>query len=149
MSSLLSTQLSRHPSLRAVDREVVWAKHPGVTDARTGHKVVPTALLTDNTASVFLNPEKNAYGDRILADGRTIEFHPSTSAKVNADLYRLVGREATLYAYLGRAGYRTGRIRVERPPTMNDDGVLYLRIQPPELPVAMPRGTAWADMSDD
>jgi len=155
MSSLLAIQLSRHPSLRVVDRETVWTKHPGVYDGVKGRKVVPAAH--DNPPSVYMNPVKNVYGDRLLPDGRTIEFHPSSSDVVNGKLHRLLGREAAFYAYVGNDGYRAGKVVVERRPM--SDGVFHLRLITPPLPAAAgpapapapdtaPEKKAWADMTD-
>lgn len=153
MSTMLATQLSRHPSLKPVDRETVWKKHPGVYDRVKGRKVVPAAH--EDPPSVFINPVKNVYGDRLLPDGRTIEFHPSSNDAINGALHRLLGREATLYAFLGGNTYRTGRVVVERRATA--DGVFLLTLVTPPLPAAgapadpvaaAPRKTLWADMGD-
>jgi hypothetical protein len=126
-ASLLATQLARHPALRAVDRDTVWARHPGVYDRARGQKVVPAVHMSANgESSVFINPALNRYGDRMLADGRTIEFHPSTNDVVNGRLDRLLGREATMYAFLGRDAYRMGRVLVEAAAR----GVYHLRLAP-------------------
>lgn len=155
--SLLATQLGRHPSLRAVDRELVWARHPGVFDAKKGRTVVPAVHEgAQGVVSVFMNSSKNNYGDRMLPDGVTIEFHPSTSDIVNGRLDRLAGKEATLYAFLGSNSYRTGKIVVRDAPN-GARGVYHLvlqRQQQQQLPpaavaraaAAAPPRTLWADM---
>ena len=152
--SLLATQLMRHPSLKAVDRDTVWARHPGVYDSRQGRKVVPAAhdSAGGREPSVFINPTKNAYGDRMLPDGKTIEFHPSTNNNVNGMLDRLAGREATLYAFLGNNTYRAGKVVVKSVA----NGVYHLGLVTPPLPQAalvaraepprQQRRVLWADM---
>lgn len=151
--SLLATQLLRHPSLKPIDRAAVWARHPGVYDPKTRRTVVPAA----HDSSVFMNPVKNAYGDKLLPDGRTIEFHPSSSNLVNGRLQKLTGAEATLYVFLGNDTYRTGTVAVDRVA----EGVYHLRLvtpplpcQPPprpppaEQPSRQPKKMLWADMTD-
>lgn len=155
---MLATLLRRHPSLRAIDRETVWAKHPGVYDRTRGTKVVPA--VHDN--SVYMNPIKNAYGNKMLADGRTIEFRPSSNDLVNGKLDLLVGKEVNFYAMVDPNVYRAGKVVVEKPAMA--DGVFHLRMVTPPLRVAasvpLPRqplqkpptsstaaaATAWADM---
>ncbi len=154
---MLAVQLGRHPSLKPVDRDTVWARHPGVYDQKTRRKVVPAAH--EDPPSVFINPAKNKYGDRLLPDGRTIEFHPSTNDGVNALLDRLTGREATLYAFLGNNTYRTGRVLVHSvsngvyhlglvtPPLPRAPPPLPSPLPPPvEQPPPQPRRVLWADM---
>lgn len=152
--SLLATQLCRHPSLRPVDRDTVWQRHPGVYDSKKGRTVVPAAYdAPPHGPSVFINPVKNAYNDRILPDGKTIEFHPSSSDLVNGRLDRLEGKEATLYAFLGNNMYRTGTVTVHGASR----GVYHLRMVSPPLPQApppppppddshAPKRMLWADM---
>lgn len=146
MSTLLSVQLSRHPSLRPVERDAVMARHP--VTAERGRQVIPETS-GGSPPSVFINaePPHGARG-RILPDGRTIEY----TSLDPAGLRDLVGRDATLYAYVGmgrRGGgmYRTGRVRVTAPAAA--DGMFHLVVQPPAMPGGMPPpGRAWADMSD-
>lgn len=134
--SLLAVQLCRHPSLKHVDRGTVWSRHPGVYDSKKGKTVVPAAYDNDQHGpSVFMNPVRNMYGDKLLADGRTIEFHASTNDMVNGKLDGLVGREATLYAFLGNNTYRTGKVIVD---TASSRGVYHLRLVSPSLPQAAP-----------
>lgn len=151
--SLFVTQLLRHPSLSPIARDVMYAKHPA-RDGPSGRRYVPT-VHTDpqDGPSVFVNPlNKHGYHDRVLPDGRTIEYHSSVSATVNRDLRRLVGTEVVLYAMLGRHECRTGRVVVEKPAGVAAE-VFHLRLLPPSepalefpsAPVAGPR-INWADM---
>lgn len=162
--SLFATQLLRHSSLRAIPRDVMWAKHPA-REGPSGHKYVP-AVHTDprDGPSIFINAmNKRGYEDRVLPDGRTIEYHASVSPAVNRELRRLVDSEVTLYAQLGRHDCRVGRVVVEKPRGAADE-VFHLRLvapagdrgapaspPPPELVFPEPgSGPAvkinWADM---
>ncbi len=143
MSTLLSVQLARHPSLRPVDRDAVMARHP--TSTERGRRVIPETCVTP--PSVFINAEP-PHGSRakILRDGRTIEY----ASLDPGGLRRLVGRDATLYAYVGTRGggmYRTGTVRVSFADATQD--TFHLVMQPPALPGGMPPpGHSWADMTD-
>lgn len=142
--SLLSTQLSRHSSLKPIDRQVMYARHPARVNA-DGKRYVPTVHQDPiNGASVFIYPfNRHGYADRMLADGMTIEYHPSRSADVNGDLRALVGREVALYAQCGRRECRQGRVRVHVAPEASD--VYHLRlVRPPPSP--QKQHVLWADM---
>lgn len=138
--SLFATQLLRHGSLKAIDRDKMYRLHP-----RGGLPYTPV-VHTDPVRgpSIFLYAYNNVYKDRILPDGLTIEYHASRNDAVNNDLNRLVGREVTLYAQLGRHECRHGKVLV-KPST---GGVYHLRLLPPP-PDAPVQTTLWADMVDD
>lgn len=143
---MFATQLLRHPSLRPMPLAEMYAAHPRVT--RGGKTFVPAVHVHPvHGPSIFLYPfSKFAYADRILADGRTIEYHPSRNALIDSDIASLVGREVVLYAQAGRAEGRVGRVRVSRSDRAD---VYLLELQPqPDVDtkgVAAVR-VAWADM---
>lgn len=143
--TLFQTQLLRHPNLRAIDRELMYARHPSKTDP-SGKRYVPA--VNHHPAygySVFLYPgTKYGYDDRILADGVTIEYHPSTNSQLNNELGRLVGQEVTLYAQVGKQECRQGKVTVGRPSSATQP-VFHLKLMPLQ-PVA--RKGLWADMTD-
>ena len=156
MSSLFATQLSRHPSLHRVPLETMYARHPAQVDHQ-GKRFVPAVHRGAAGPSLFLYPfSRFAYGDRVLPDGRTIEYHPSANARTNGELRALVGQEVTLYAQVGKREARQARVVVEQPPDIPDN-VFFLRIltpatapppQPAPPPAAAPPGrkALWADM---
>lgn len=152
-TTLFATQLARHPSLRRVPLETMYARHPAQVDS-AGKRFVPAVHRGPADTSLFLYPfSRYAYQDRILADGCTIEYHPSTNARVNEQLRALVGREVTLYAQVGRREAREARVVIEHPAGLGDD-VFHLRLVPGSLPDAGPpvvpaKKVMWADMMDD
>lgn len=145
--TLFATQLSRHPSLRRVPLETMYARHPAQVDAN-GKRFVPAVHRGQADTSLFIYPfNRFGYMDRILADGRTIEYHPSTNLRVNAQLRDLVGREVTLFAQVGKREAREARVVVEHPEGLGDD-VFHLRLVTPSLPEAPApaKKVMWADM---
>lgn len=138
MASMLATQLSRHPSLKPLGLQTMYARHPSQTDPSTGRKFVP-AVHEDAMRgySIFMYPKTRfGYEDRILPDGRTIEYHPSTNASITHQLDRLIGKEVTLYVQTDRTQAREGRVVVEKPSESN---VYHLQLRPQQH-------AAWADM---
>jgi hypothetical protein len=140
--TLFATQLSRHPSLKPLGLETMYARHPGQTDPRTGKRFVPAVHRDpERGASIFMYPRNDRYPDTMLPDGRTIEFHASTNVSIARQLDELVGREVTLYTQLGvgrDAHAREGKVVVDSSPK---PGVYLLRLQP-----RAPASTRWADM---
>lgn len=124
-TSQFATQLSRHPGLRPIGRETMYARHPSKTDA-TGRKYVPAVHVDPRRGpSIFLYPgTKYGYDDRLLADGVTIEYHPSRNALITSDIDSLVGKDVILYAQLGRFECVEGRVRVSQQSAK----VYHLRI---------------------
>lgn len=137
--NLFATQLSRHPSLKPVGLETMYARHPGQTDPRTGRRFVPAVHRDpDRGASIYMYAN-GKYVNAMLPDGRTIEYHPSTNQAITRQLDELVGKEVTLYTQLGagrQAQAREGKVVVQKSPTF---GVYHLLLQPQQTP-------RWADM---
>lgn len=166
-ASLLATQLLRHPSLTPVERSAMYALHPSKTDA-TGRRYVPAVHRDPRRgASVFVYPfSRHGYRDRMLPDGRTVEYSPSGNSVTNRDLDALVGQEVILYAQLGGAPAhcRQGRVRVLKPrrdspvfhlcilapptspPTRARDAGPALAPWPAARPAEAGEVTSWADM---
>ena len=155
----MARALMRHPWLRPIDYKTMISLHP-----------VRTAVYHGNNGpSIYMYPFCKAvqYKDRLLADGNTIEFYPSTSDVVNGQLNKLVGRTVPFYTLLGGGICRQGRVAVSRSTTLN--GVYNLEISPAPAPAPAPaaatapapapvdyavavgekpRAVCWADMLD-
>lgn len=159
MTSLFATQLSRHPAMQRVALDTMYARHPAQVD-HEGKRFVPAVHRGPSGSSLFLYPfSRFAYRDRVLPDGRTIEYHPSTNARTNGQLRALVGQEVTLYAQVGKRDARQAKVVVEHPADLPED-VFHLRLVgagAAPVPVAPAAATAdtspppkkralWADM---
>lgn len=135
-TTLFATQLARHPGMQRIPLETLYSRHPAQVD-RGGRRYVPAVHRNqDGTSSIFLSPFNRS--DRMLPDGRTIEYHPNRAA--NSQLLELVGREVTLYAQVARQEGRRGLVTVTHPPDL-PEGVFYLRVcprVPPSAPVRQP-----------
>lgn len=147
MTSLLATQLSRHPSVRPIEWGEMCRAHPA--KEVNGTRFVPAVHRGGPAAeSIFLNPSsKYAYNNTLLPDGCTIKYYCSNNREITADLRSLVGREVTLYAQVGRGQARQGRVEVAHP----GGDVFHLRLVPPATaaPTAaaeQPKKMLWADM---
>lgn len=139
----LALQLARHPSLKAIEREAMYRLHPSKYDAH-GNRYVPAVHYAPAGPSVFMYPMNGRYANKMLADGRTIEYHPSTMRSTNADLDSLVGQEVTLYVQCDKQQCRQGRVTVKRAP----QGAFHLALVSPPLPAAPGPSDriSWADM---
>ena len=153
-STLFATQLSRHPGLQRLPLETMYARHPAQTD-HEGRRFVPAVYQGPAGPSLFLYPfNRYSYQDRMLPDGRTIEYHPSSNGRTNGQLRSLVGKEVTLYAQVGRREARQARVVVEHPPDLAED-VFHLRLvtaapsaaaAPAPQQQQQQRRVLWADM---
>lgn len=143
MTSLLATQLSRHPSLTAIEWTDMCRAHPARTSGSA--RFVPAVHRGPQGASIFLNPSsKYAYNNTMLPDGRTIKYYCSNNREITADLMSLAGTEVTLYAQVGRGQARQGRVQVTHP----GGDVFHLRLveHVAAAATAEPKKVLWADM---
>jgi hypothetical protein len=140
-TTLLGTQLSRHPSLTPLGVQTMFDRHPQRTSPATGLAYSP-AVHRDalRGASIYLNGLSDRHGNRMLPDGVTIEYRPSNSPEITRQLDDLVGQEVTLYALVGREQAREGRVAVGKQEDPQGRGVYHLRLQPKAAPLL------WADM---
>ena len=148
-TSAFAAQLAAHAHLRPVPLQAMYAAHPAQVD-QAGRRFVPAVHHGPRGPSIFLYPfSRFAYRDRVLPDGRTIEYHPSTNARTTAELRALVGQEVTLYAQVAGREAREARVVVQHPAGLPDD-VFHLRIVAPAAapPAAKPavKRVMWADM---
>lgn len=149
MASLFATQLSRHPAMQRVPMDTMYSRHPAQVD-HDGRRFVPAVHRGPAGTSLFIYPfGRFGHRDRVLPDGRTIEYHPSASARAKGQLRDLLGQEVTLYAQVGRHDARQATVRVEQPPDVPED-VYLLRLLVPvtRAPVQQepPKRVMWADM---
>lgn len=136
--TLFATLLARHPSLKPIPRDVMYARHPRPPNA--GY-TPPVHFDRQRGPSIFISAN-GPYQDRLLPDGRTIEYHPSTNTQVNSDLESLLGKEVTLYASLARGDCREGRVIVQK----QTHGVYHLCLLPlPPLGASFVRPVAGAE----
>lgn len=140
----LAAQLASHGSMQPIELLDMYAAHPAKVGSN-GKRFTPAVHRGPRGDSIFMYPgSEYAYNNKMLPDGCTIEYRPSTHPEINAGLDDTVGREVILYAQLRGKQCRQGRVRVSRA-----GDVYHLRLVPGPAapPAAEPKKKAmWADM---